>query len=96
MSLMEFLDIRDGSLAPVYKRMLVPIRCDWCEIGFESLLALGTLWVCPAGIGKAQQAWGGMQIDPQGNSVQTFQISRKTNFEPDSCEDRNPEDSDWY
>ena len=27
MSLMEFLEIREGRLAPVYKDLLVPIRC---------------------------------------------------------------------
>lgn len=30
MSLMEFLDIRDGALVPAYGRQVESIRCDWC------------------------------------------------------------------
>ena len=57
MGLMEFLEIREGRLAPVYEGTLVPIRCDWCEGGFESLLALGALWVCPACFEESEREW---------------------------------------
>ncbi|WP_053764692.1 hypothetical protein [Leptospirillum ferriphilum] len=57
MGLMEFLEIREGRLAPVYEGMLAPIRCDWCEGQRESLLALGDLWVCPECFGKAEASW---------------------------------------
>ena len=57
MSLMEFLDVRDGALVPAYGRLLEPIRCDWCEGSEGSLLAIGALWVCPACFGEAEREW---------------------------------------
>ena len=56
MSLMEFLEIREGRLAPVYKNLLVQRRCDWCE-GEDSLLALGSLWVCPSCFEESERKW---------------------------------------
>ncbi len=59
MSLMEFCEIREGRLAPVYKGTLAPICCDWCAGTRESLLAIGSLWVCPECFGEAETEWTG-------------------------------------
>ena len=55
MSLMEFLEIREGRMVPVYEGALVPTRCDWCEGQRESLLAFGALWVCPECFEEAER-----------------------------------------
>ena len=57
MSLMEFLDVRDGALVPSYREALVPIRCDWCDVPVEPVLAFGALWVCPACFEEAEREW---------------------------------------
>ena len=59
MSLMEFIEIRDGRLVPLYEGTLAPIRCDWCEGAAGSLLGLGALWVCPACFEEAEREWNG-------------------------------------
>lgn len=64
MSLMEFLEIREGRLVPVYEGALVPTRCDWCEGGKASLLDLGSLRVCTECLEEAEREWsqtGGIQ-----------------------------------
>lgn len=61
MSLMEFLEIREGRLAPVYEGTLVPIRCDWCEGSGEPLLPLAAMRVCPECFGKAETTWDRMR-----------------------------------
>ncbi len=58
MSLMEFLEIRDGALVPAYGRQVESIRCDWCDFPVEPVLALGSLWVCPPCFGEAEREWG--------------------------------------
>ena len=55
----EFLTVRDGPLVPVCEDPLEPIRCVWRETPVESLLAFGTLWVCPACFGEASRSWNG-------------------------------------
>ena len=52
MSLMEFLDVRDGALIPSYREALAPIRCDWCEGGVESVAQTGDCWICPECMGE--------------------------------------------
>jgi hypothetical protein len=58
MSLMEFLEIRDGALVPAYRRQVESIRCDWCDFPAEPVLPIGSLWVCPACFGEAEREWG--------------------------------------
>ena len=61
MSLMEFCEIRDGSLIPAYEHLFEPIRCDWCDCPVEPVLALGALWVCPACFEEAEREWTRMR-----------------------------------
>ena len=56
MSLMEFLDVRDGALVPSYREALVPFRCDWCEEKADSVAGTGASWICPDCIGKMRGA----------------------------------------
>ncbi|MEC4683036.1 MAG: hypothetical protein VST70_05080 [Nitrospirota bacterium] len=59
MSLMEFCELRNGVLVPSYREAIAPIRCDWCNGMGESLLAFGSLWVCPECFGEAETEWTG-------------------------------------
>ncbi len=55
MSLMEFLDVRDGALVPSYREVLLPIRCDWCEEKADSVAGTGASWICPDCIGRMRE-----------------------------------------
>jgi hypothetical protein len=61
MSLMEFCDVRDGRLTPVYEETLFPSRCAWCEGSGESLLPFAAMRVCPTCFEKAETAWDRMR-----------------------------------
>ena len=64
MSLMEFCEVKDGRLVPLYEGTLAPIRCDWCDHLVEPVLSFGALWVCPACFEEAEREWtrtGGFQ-----------------------------------
>ena len=52
MSLMEFLEIRDGALVPSYREAILPFQCEWCEDVAKSLTLTGDNWICPDCIGR--------------------------------------------
>ncbi len=61
MSLMEFCEVREGRLAPVYKGTLVPSHCAWCGRSGRSPLDFGAMRVCSECFGKAETAWDRMR-----------------------------------
>ena len=56
MSLMEFIEIRDGAIVPTYREALAPILCDWCEAKAASVAGTGASWICPDCIGEMRGA----------------------------------------
>jgi hypothetical protein len=57
MSLMEYCEIREGRLTPVYEGILGPRRCDWCEYPDEAVMDFGAMRVCLECFEEAEREW---------------------------------------